>query len=164
MKHHRPFLVLWVVAVTATVAAFVVHLALRGRTMALGYELGKVRAEQARLREVKRVLELEVASYHTPQRVEMVARTVLHMEPPTPDRILLLAAPGSRSDATPQDAAGANANATPKGPVKLVRPDSSGSPVASAAPVATELVAPRIAPPKTAAVPSASTASAEPPP
>ena len=71
----RPFLALWTLAVAATVAAFVLHLALRGRTVDLGYRLGRSRAEQARLREVKRVLSLEAASYQTPQRVEMVARS-----------------------------------------------------------------------------------------
>lgn len=78
----------------ATVAAFVLHLALRNRTMQLGYELGKARAEQARLREVRRVLELEVASYQTPQRVEVVARTLLNMAPPNPDRIFVMPAVG----------------------------------------------------------------------
>ena len=56
------------------------HLALRGRTVQLGYELGHARQEQARLREVKRVLEVESASYKTPERVEIVARTLLGME------------------------------------------------------------------------------------
>lgn len=84
----RPFLALWTLAVAATVAAFVVHLALRGRTVDLGYKLGRARAEQARLREVKRVLSLEAASYETPQRVEMVARTLLGMTPPSPERII----------------------------------------------------------------------------
>lgn len=93
MTRSRFFLVLWTLAVAATVAAFVLHLALRGRTMQLGYELGKVRGEQARLREVKRVLEVEAASYETPQRVEVVARTLLGMEPPTPDRIIPIATP-----------------------------------------------------------------------
>ena len=68
------------------------HLALRGRDRALGYELGRARAEQARLREVKRVLELEAASYKTPERVEIVARTLLGMEPPPPERIVPLGA------------------------------------------------------------------------
>jgi cell division protein FtsL len=81
-------LVLWTLAVAATVAAFVLHLALRGRNVELGYELGKSHGEQARLREVKRVLELEAASYETPQRVEVVARTLLGMQPPAADRIL----------------------------------------------------------------------------
>ncbi len=84
----RRFLVLWTLAVSATVAAFVVHLALRGRTVDLGYRLGKSRAEQARLREVKRVLELEAASYQTPRRVEMVARTLLGMTPPPPEKVI----------------------------------------------------------------------------
>lgn len=86
----RPFLALWTLAVIATVAAFVLHLALRGRTVDLGYKLGRARAEQARLREMKRVLSLEAASYETPQRVEMVARTLLGMTPPPPERVITI--------------------------------------------------------------------------
>jgi len=82
------FLINWTLAVVATVCAFVVHLAMRGNTVSLGYELGKARSEQARLREVKRVLELESASYKTPERVEIVARSLLGMEPPVPERIV----------------------------------------------------------------------------
>ena len=81
-------MLLWVLAVGACVTAFVVHLALRGRTVDVGYRLGKARAEQARLREVKRVLELEAASYQTPKRVEMVARTLLAMTPPPPEKVI----------------------------------------------------------------------------
>jgi cell division protein FtsL len=92
MRTSRAFLPLWTLAMIATVAAFVLHLALRGKTVELGYELGKARAEQARLREVKRVLELEAASYKTPERVEIVARTLLGMEPPASDRIVPLPA------------------------------------------------------------------------
>jgi len=91
MRRGRTFLATWTIAIVATVSAFVLHLALRGRTVALGYELGRARAEQARLREVKRVLEVEAASYKTPERVEIVARTLLGMEPPPPDRIVPLA-------------------------------------------------------------------------
>ena len=90
MKQQRPFLALWTLAVIATVAAFVLHLGLRGRTVDLGYKLGRARAEQARLREQKRVLSLEAASYETPQRVEMVARTLLGMNPPPPERVIPL--------------------------------------------------------------------------
>jgi hypothetical protein len=86
------FLALWTLAVAATVSAFVLHLALRGRMVELGYELGRARQEQSRLREVKRVLELQVASYETPERVEIVARTLLGMEPPPPERIVALPA------------------------------------------------------------------------
>jgi cell division protein FtsL len=122
----RPFLALWTVAVIATVSAFVVHLALRGRTVDLGYKLGKARAEQARLREVKRVLSLEAASYETPQRVEYVARTLLGMTPPPPERVIALRgyAPKAPSDDKPDEpttpegtaaAADAGAAAKPEG-------------------------------------------------
>jgi len=84
------FVALWTLATVATVCAFVVHLALRGRTMALGYDLGRARLEQARLREVKRVLDVEVASYKTPERVEIVGTTLLGMSPPPPERIIVL--------------------------------------------------------------------------
>ena len=93
MSNQRPFLALFTLAVVASVAAFAVHLALRGRTVQLGYELGRARAEQAHLREVKRVLELEAASYETPQRVDAVARSLLGMQPPTPDRIIPIGGP-----------------------------------------------------------------------
>lgn len=92
----RSFITLWTLAIVAAVSAFVLHLALRGKTVALGYELGRARAEQARLREVKRVLQVEAASYKTPERVEIVARTLLGMEPPPPDRIVPLPAVSDR--------------------------------------------------------------------
>src|SRR5438128_12235926 len=97
MRKHRAFIPLWTMAIMATVAAFILHLALRGKTVALGYELGRARSEQARLREVKRVLQVEAASYKTPERVEIVARTLLGMEPPPPERIVPLAAVAPRS-------------------------------------------------------------------
>jgi cell division protein FtsL len=93
------FLPLWTLAVAATVSAFVLHLALRGRSMELGYELGKARQEQSRLREVERVMQLEAASNKTPERVEIVARTLLAMEPPSPDRIISIGLAPSESEA-----------------------------------------------------------------
>ena len=84
----------------ATVSAFVLHLALRGRIVTLGYELGRARAEEARLREVKRVLEVESASYKTPERVEIVARTLLAMEPPTAERVVSLPAVTEKREGT----------------------------------------------------------------
>lgn len=144
--HHRPFLVLWTLAITASVLAFVVHLALRGRTMALAYELGQKRAEQARLREIRRVLELEVASYKTPQRVEMVGRTVLGMEPPSPDRIIALQV-APQADAAP---AAAGASARPATAQRGNAPSFPGAVPVPVPPAATELLAPRITPPKPA--------------
>jgi cell division protein FtsL len=106
IRPRHAFLPIWTLAIAATVSAFVVHLALRGRTVQLGYELGRARQEQARLREVKRVLEVESASYKTPERVEIIARTLLGMEAPTPDRIVPLpAASPSPAPAAPAAAA-----------------------------------------------------------
>ena len=103
MMNHRAFIPLWTVAVLAAVAAFILHLAMRGRTISLGYDLGRARAEQARFREVKRVLQVEAASYKTPERVELVARTLLGMEPPTPDRIVSLSAASESADVASDD-------------------------------------------------------------
>lgn len=87
-RNERVFLTLWSLAVLAATAAFVLHLGLRVRSVELGYELGRAHARVARLREVKHVLELEVASHKTPERVDFVARTLLGMSEPTADRIL----------------------------------------------------------------------------
>ncbi|HEY1958407.1 MAG TPA: cell division protein FtsL [Polyangiaceae bacterium] len=94
---NRYFVLSWTLATVACVCAFVVHLALRGRTLQLGYELGRARSEQAHLREVKRVLEVEKASYETPDRVEIVARTLLGMEPPPAERVITLPAAGTHA-------------------------------------------------------------------
>lgn len=88
MNRSRPFLVLWTLAVIASTSAFVLYLGLRVRSVELGYELGRAHARVARLREVKRVLELELASHKTAERVDLVARSLLGMSEPTPDRIL----------------------------------------------------------------------------
>jgi cell division protein FtsL len=93
MSRARTFLALWILAIIATCAAFVLYLALRVRSIDLGYELGRAHARVARLREVKRVLELELASHKTPERVDLVARTLLGMSEPTPERILAAGKP-----------------------------------------------------------------------
>ena len=101
MKRPRTFVAIWTIAIAAAVCAFTLHLALRGKTLALGYELGRSHAEQARLREVQRVLQVEAASYKTPERVEVVARTLLGMETPGPDRIIALPAIEGPADPRP---------------------------------------------------------------
>lgn len=88
MNESRSFLALWTLAVIAATAAFVLYLGLRVRSVELGYGLGHSHARVARLREVKRVLELELASYKAPERIELVARTLFGMKEPSPDRIL----------------------------------------------------------------------------
>jgi cell division protein FtsL len=99
MRRPRTFILLWTLATVASVSAFVLHLALRGRSVSIGYELGRAHAEEARLREVKRVLEVEAASYRTPERVEIVARSLLGMEPPPPERIVSLPAVSEKREA-----------------------------------------------------------------
>jgi cell division protein FtsL len=84
----RPFLVLWTLAVVASTVAFCTYLAMRARSIELGYELGRAHAHLSRLREVKRVLELEEASLKTPERVERIARTLFGMSEPDAERIL----------------------------------------------------------------------------
>ncbi len=88
MRSERVFLILWTLAVLAATSAFILHLGLRVKSVELGYELGRSHAKVERLREVKHVLELELASHKTPERVDFVARTLLGMSEPTPDRIL----------------------------------------------------------------------------
>jgi cell division protein FtsL len=87
-RQSSSFLVLWTMAVVASAAAFCAYLTLRVRAIEMGYELGRAHSQLGRLREVRRVLELEVASYQTPERVDLVARTLLGMGPPGADRML----------------------------------------------------------------------------
>lgn len=102
-RRQSPFLVLWTLAVVASTTAFVLYLALRTRSMELGYELGRAHGRVARLREVRRVLELELSSYKTPERVDLVSRTLLGMDDPEPERIL---GAGKRPQAQAEDAPG----------------------------------------------------------
>ena len=88
MRSERVFLILWTLAVLAATSAFILHLGLRVKSVELGYELGRAHARVERLREVKHVLELELASHKTPERVDFVARTLLGMSEPSSDRIL----------------------------------------------------------------------------
>jgi cell division protein FtsL len=88
VRSPRSFLVLWTLAVAAVTSAFVLYLALRVKSVELGYELGRSHGRVARLREVKRVLELELSSHKTPERVDLVARSLLGMSEPTADRII----------------------------------------------------------------------------
>lgn len=71
----------WVLAIGGAVAALAVFLAARVRSIDMAYELGREHSRLSRLREVKRVLELEVASYETPDRLGLVAGRLLGMAP-----------------------------------------------------------------------------------
>jgi hypothetical protein len=87
-RRDNVFLALWTLAVLATTVSFLFYLGLRVRSVELGYELGREHAELARLREVERVLELELSSHQTPERVELISRALLGMYEPAFDRVL----------------------------------------------------------------------------
>lgn len=82
------FVALWLAAVVATAAAFLVHLALRFETVDLGYQVDHARREQRQLVESRRLLQLEAASLSQGDRVEAVARGTLHMAPPEPEQVV----------------------------------------------------------------------------
>lgn len=86
-RRKNAFLLLWTLSVIATVASFVVYLAVRVETMNYGYALGRAYGQVARLRELERVLELERAAHNTPERVDLIARTLFQMEQPEPERV-----------------------------------------------------------------------------
>jgi cell division protein FtsL len=102
MRSERVFLILWTLAVLAATSAFILHLGLRVKSVELGYELGRAHARVERLREVKHVLELELASHKTPERVDFVARSLLGMSEPSSDRILSAGKKPEDDSAKPQ--------------------------------------------------------------
>jgi cell division protein FtsL len=81
------FLVLWTVAVLATAASFIAHLALRFETIRLGYNVGDARKIQNQLIESKRLLSLEAATLRQADRIETVARGALSMDVAEPVQI-----------------------------------------------------------------------------
>lgn len=133
-RRGSPFLTLWTLAVLAATAAFVLYLGLRVRSVELGYELGRAHARVARLREVKRVHELELASHKTPERVDMVARSLLGMSEPTAERIL----PAGKQPEDEADEAAKNAAPTDEVSQEDTRPAAAapGTPTAPTAPTA----------------------------
>ena len=86
-RRANAFLVLWTLAVIATTASFLFYLAVRVERIDHGYELGRAYGEVARLREVERVLELEQAAHNTPERVDLIGRTLFVMEEPPAERV-----------------------------------------------------------------------------
>lgn len=86
------FLPLWCVAVFATAAAFVVHLAIRFETVRLGYEVSEERQRQSDLLQNRRLLSIEAATLRQSGRIETIARGALGMEVPKPTRIITMSA------------------------------------------------------------------------
>jgi cell division protein FtsL len=84
------FPAIWVLALAASVSAMLVHLAIRGRVLAAGYDLGRAYAEQEQMKEVRRVLELERASERSPERIRTVAKALRSMDPPAPEQVVIV--------------------------------------------------------------------------
>ena len=85
----RPFLALWTLAVFATVVAFVLHLGLRGKSVELGYKLGKARKEQARLRERSACCRWKPRATARPSASRRWRRAC-RQTPPPPERVIVL--------------------------------------------------------------------------
>lgn len=96
------FVALWLSAVVATSAAFVVHLSMRFQNVRLGYAVSSLRTKQRELLEVRRALEIEAETLRDPARVERIAREALDMEVATPARIV----PMGRTSSTERRTAG----------------------------------------------------------
>jgi cell division protein FtsL len=112
VKKPTRFVAIWTLAVVATACSFVLYLALRSRAVELGYKLGKARARQSQLRETRRVLQVEAVAYRNPERIDALARGVLQMEEPPPQRTFVVGAalepteaPVAKASATPAAAA-----------------------------------------------------------
>jgi cell division protein FtsL len=88
MSFKARFLALWSVAILATAAAFVAHLALRHQTVQLGYDVGAARRAQRQLIEQRRLLAIEAATLRQPDRIETIARGTLDMDVPEPARVV----------------------------------------------------------------------------
>lgn len=84
----RRFIGLWLAAVVASAAAFVVHLTMRFENVRLGYAVSELRNEQRRLLQSRRALEIEAETLRDPERIERIARELLQMETATPARIV----------------------------------------------------------------------------
>ncbi|MGB5698083.1 MAG: cell division protein FtsL [Polyangiales bacterium] len=93
------FLPLWCVAVFATAAAFVVHLAIRFETVRLGYEVSEERDRQLELLQDRRLLSIEAATLRQSGRIETIARGSLGMEVPKPTRIVTMKEESNRGAA-----------------------------------------------------------------
>lgn len=80
-------------AVVSSVAAFVVHLALRNQNIAMGYEVERARNEALRLRGGINQVRLELAARRSPAALEDIGRNELGMV--DPDRVPTLVAGGA---------------------------------------------------------------------
>jgi cell division protein FtsL len=88
-RRDNVFLLLWTLSVLGAATALLLYLGVRVRTIELGYDLGRAQAELSKQREIERVLSLERAALETPERIDLVSRTLLGMDDVTPERIVV---------------------------------------------------------------------------
>ena len=70
--------------------AMLLHAWVRTRVTEQGYALSRLSAEYRDLTREHESLQLEAAELRSPQRIEELARTRLHMGPPPVDRVVVL--------------------------------------------------------------------------
>jgi hypothetical protein len=87
------FMVMFSLAVVSSVAAVVVHLALRNQNIAMGYEVERARNDGLRLRGQINQVRLELAARRSPLTLEQIGRNELGMV--EPDRVPTLIAGGA---------------------------------------------------------------------
>jgi cell division protein FtsL len=86
-------MVMFSLAVVSSVAAFVLHLALRNQNITIGYEVERTRNEALHLRGDINQLRLELAARRSPAVLEDIGRNELGMV--DPDRVPTLVAGGA---------------------------------------------------------------------
>jgi cell division protein FtsL len=96
------FMMMFTLAVVSSVAAFVVHLALRHQNIAMGYEVERARHDGLRLRGQINQMRLELAARRSPRTLEQVGRGELGMV--EPDRVPTLVVGGATRPPRPSGA------------------------------------------------------------
>ena len=87
------FMVMFSLALLSSLAAFVVHLALRNQNITMGYEVERASTEALRMRGEINQTRLEFAARRSPASLETIGRNELGMV--EPDQVPTLVAGGS---------------------------------------------------------------------
>lgn len=82
-------------------AGALAHVAVRIKSLEVGYALGRERKVATELEEQRRRLQIEIGMLKDPGRVVLIARDKLKMGPPAPDAIVALAAAGALTNGAP---------------------------------------------------------------
>ena len=96
----RPLVIAMVLVACVVTGLGIVRVTRQHEVLRLGYQLDREAEKLGRLREVKRRLELELATLTAPERIRSLA-TQLGMTTVAPDRIRIID-PGGKKSATPE--------------------------------------------------------------